>query len=259
MSDTISPIINYKTFGVGQTIDGSGFPDPKDKNNPMMDAKVTQGFNDPNTTAKGHLGYDLQPVDSKAHAIFDGVVAEIHSSNDQPNGIAVCLTHQIGSCEFHSCYSHLASVATGLKEGDTISRNDIVGTMGETGNVSGPHVHLSVFIGPVTTNPMGYCSTNDFRQPVETAPNPNAPDSLPQYATSLGCCFYDPYGVISSNGAVFRYSDYSRYDVNRDGVVNQLDITRVQRYYGEYDPICDVNGDGIVDINDLILVLNNFS
>ena len=259
MSDTSSPITNYKTFGVGKTIDSTGFPNPEDENNPMKDAYVTQGFNDQDTTAKGHLGYDLYPVDGNAHAIFDGVVADIHSNDDQANGIAVCLTHQIGSCEFHSCYSHLATVKAGLKKGDTVYRNDIVGAMGATGNVGGPHVHLSVFTGSATTNPMGYCDPNDFCQPVETAPNPNAPASIPQYATSNGCCFYDPYGVISSNGAVFRYSDYSIYDTNRDGVVDQLDITRVQRYYGVYDPICDVNGDGTVDINDLILVLNNFS
>ena len=53
--------------------------------------------------------------------------------------------------------------------------------------------------------------------------------------------------------------DYSVYDVNRDGVVNQLDLTRTQRYYGTDDAICDVDNNGTVDIADLILILNNYS
>ena len=52
---------------------------------------------------------------------------------------------------------------------------------------------------------------------------------------------------------------YNTYDVNRDGVVNQLDITRAQRNYGTDDAVCDVNGDGEVNIADLILILNNYT
>ena len=47
--------------------------------------------------------------------------------------------------------------------------------------------------------------------------------------------------------------------INRDGVVNQLDITRAQRHYGSDNEICDVNDDGEVDIEDLILIRNNYT
>ena len=53
--------------------------------------------------------------------------------------------------------------------------------------------------------------------------------------------------------------DYNVYDVNRDGTVNQLDITRAQRWYGTDNDICDVNNDGDVNIDDMILILNNYS
>ena len=58
---------------------------------------------------------------------------------------------------------------------------------------------------------------------------------------------------------------YSLYDVNQDGVVNQLDITRTQRAYGAsegdayWNPLADVNGDGTVDIADMILIVNHYS
>ena len=58
---------------------------------------------------------------------------------------------------------------------------------------------------------------------------------------------------------------YSTYDVNRDGTVDQLDITRAQRCYSKtaadegWNPLADVNSDGKVDIEDLILIMNNYS
>ena len=58
---------------------------------------------------------------------------------------------------------------------------------------------------------------------------------------------------------------YNTYDVNQDGVVNQLDITRAQRCYGDsegvahWNPRADVNGDKTVDIEDMILILNNYT
>ena len=53
--------------------------------------------------------------------------------------------------------------------------------------------------------------------------------------------------------------DYNTFDVNRDGQVCMLDITRAQRHFGTDDAICDVNDDGTVDIEDLILILNNYT
>ena len=55
--------------------------------------------------------------------------------------------------------------------------------------------------------------------------------------------------------------DDSRTDVNRDGVVNLVDLVMVASRYGERitgdpTPNPDVNRDGIVDINDLILITN---
>ena len=58
---------------------------------------------------------------------------------------------------------------------------------------------------------------------------------------------------------------FSPYDVNRDGNIDQLDLTTAQLYYAarvdeanwDEAKIADVNNDGRVDIEDLILILNN--
>ena len=58
--------------------------------------------------------------------------------------------------------------------------------------------------------------------------------------------------------------EFKLYDVNKDGIVDQLDITRAQRFYGLTEEAdgwyarADVNGDKVVDIEDLILIANNF-
>ena len=53
--------------------------------------------------------------------------------------------------------------------------------------------------------------------------------------------------------------NYSIYDVNQDGTVNQLDITRAQRFFGKADDLADVDDSGEVDVTDFVLILNNYS
>jgi len=52
---------------------------------------------------------------------------------------------------------------------------------------------------------------------------------------------------------------YNVCDVNHDGVVNLLDMTRAQRWYDTDNADADVNSSGDVDIIDLILILNNYN
>ena len=45
-------------------------------------------------------------------------------------------------------------------------------------------------------------------------------------------------------------------DVNADGVVNIQDLVLVANAFGKAEP--DVNGDGVVNIQDLVIVANAF-
>ena len=233
---------------------------PKDF--PMEDAIVTQGFNDKNTQRKGHLGYDLQTTDNLARAIFDGTIVKMAYSNS--NGNVVIIRHQIGTTVFYSGYAHLANFNANFHEGDRVSCNADIGTIGHTGSSAGDysHLHLCVFTdGQPTVDFMGYChySTASFQETAgKNANEYYYGNDETKFPNCGGLCFYDPYAVVSTNGAVFRHSGYSIYDVNHDGAVNQLDLTRAQRNYGRYDPLSDINGDGTVNISDLILIMNNY-
>ena len=72
----------------------------------------------------------------------------------------------------------------------------------------------------------------------------------------------ESYVVVSFEDAcVITTIRYSVYDVNEDGIVNQLDITRAQRLFGSenVENRADVDKDGDVDITDLILILNHYT
>ena len=58
---------------------------------------------------------------------------------------------------------------------------------------------------------------------------------------------------------------YSKFDVNRDGVIDLLDISAALDAFksepgdANWNPLCDVNGDGTIDTLDLALIRANFT
>ncbi len=64
-------------------------------------------------------------------------------------GNAVVIDHGAG---VFSSYNHLDSIA--VTEGQSVTIGDLIGFMGETGFVSGPHLHWEAIIGGVRTDPM---------------------------------------------------------------------------------------------------------
>ena len=67
------------------------------------------------------------------------------------------------------------------------------------------------------------------------------------------------HAVPDLDGDMFlRMKSKNPADVNRDGVVNILDLTLVVQAFGTDKPEADVNGDGLVNIRDLVFVANQF-
>ena len=70
-----------------------------------------------------------------------------------------------------------------------------------------------------------------------------------------------PVKYLNSDGIEYHLVNFklgSPYDVNGDGTVNILDLVLVSSRFGQADADADVNGDGVVNILDLTLIAGNF-
>ena len=76
-----------------------------------------------------------------------------------------------------------------------------------------------------------------------------------------------PCTIVNNIATTTFSSGYSTYDLNKDGVVDLHDISFALQYLmvkssdPEWDDayICDVHADGLIDIDDLILILANYT
>ena len=90
-------------------------------------------------------------------------------------------------------------------------------------------------------------------------------NSIPDGRYYIRAVVKDSRGAVTdvySEGAVI-ISQPTPYDLNRDGVVNIIDLVLVANRFGETivgqpDANPDLNGDGVVDILDLVLIAAHF-
>jgi murein DD-endopeptidase MepM/ murein hydrolase activator NlpD len=102
-----------------------------------------------------HMGIDFgAPKGSAVGAINDGIVRE--AENDPIYGNTVIVDHGAG---IFSLYMHLDSISA--KVGQTVKAGQVLGTVGETGYATGPHLHLSIKIDGVSVDPIKF--VNIFR------------------------------------------------------------------------------------------------
>jgi murein DD-endopeptidase MepM/ murein hydrolase activator NlpD len=75
-----------------------------------------------------------------------GLYRGIEDRSD-PYGISVAIRHDFGyeNQQLYTVYAHLGSVS--VMRGQRVAMGDVLGTVGETGETSGPHLHFEVRLG----------------------------------------------------------------------------------------------------------------
>lgn len=97
-----------------------------------------------------HLGDDLKAgIGTKVFAMNKGVVRL--SRTYRAYGKAVLIDHGLG---LQTIYLHLSKIY--VKEGATVARGQVIGLSGNTGYVTGPHLHLSVRLNGVSIDPVKF-------------------------------------------------------------------------------------------------------
>jgi len=117
-----------------------------------LDSKITSAFGKArvyNGSLKGyHSGTDFRaPIGTKIIAANDGRVALVKKRFY--SGGTILLDHGQG---IYTCYFHMS--AFNVKEGQIVKKSDVLGLSGESGRVTGPHLHFSARINAVQVDPL---------------------------------------------------------------------------------------------------------
>lgn len=97
-----------------------------------------------------HNGIDIAaPLGTEIKALSPGVVKFADWAGY--GGLRTEILHDDGSV---STYSHQNDIF--INVGDRIAVDDIIGTVGTTGNSTGPHLHLEVWYNTVEVDPSPY-------------------------------------------------------------------------------------------------------
>ncbi|MFJ6566651.1 peptidoglycan DD-metalloendopeptidase family protein [Streptomyces sp. NPDC091292] len=97
-----------------------------------------------------HTGLDFPaPTGTKIRAVDNGTVASVQSGG--PYGKHITVNHGGGLA---SLYAHMSAMAA--RAGQGIKRGARIGSVGATGNVTGPHLHLEARLNGKAVDPMLY-------------------------------------------------------------------------------------------------------
>ncbi|MGL4623642.1 MAG: murein hydrolase activator EnvC family protein [Culicoidibacterales bacterium] len=96
---------------------------------------------------KGHLGTDIAaPTGTPTYAITDGYVILVKDEASSGGfGNMIAITHVVNGVEMVSIYGHLSSIGVGV--GQRVSAGEYIGAVGNTGQSTGPHLHLELLYG----------------------------------------------------------------------------------------------------------------
>jgi murein DD-endopeptidase MepM/ murein hydrolase activator NlpD len=154
-------------------LDPSKLPGPGVLSWPLDEIFITQEFGaktGPHRTyASGHSGTDFRArTPLPTYAMADGVVKGIGDTD------LACLGASFGKWIFveynnglSSTHAHLSLIK--VTEGQSVRRGEIVGYTGGTGRVTGPHLHISLYVSSavrVDTVPSVSCPGRILKQPI---------------------------------------------------------------------------------------------
>lgn len=123
-----------------------------------------------NVPRSPHLGTDMRgAVGTPILAMADGTV--LFAEEQYYSGNAVWIDHGQGVL---SMYGHLSKFS--VKKGDTVKQGQKIGEVGATGRVTGPHLHLSLYIQGVAVDAVPFFRTD----PLEIIGGPTKEEPRPQ-------------------------------------------------------------------------------
>jgi murein DD-endopeptidase MepM/ murein hydrolase activator NlpD len=99
----------------------------------------------------GHLGIDIGNRTGTPIRAADAGYVVLAGVDTWGYGNQVLIDHGNG---YLTRYAHLHTIK--VRAGDSVSKNQVIGTMGSTGRSTGPHLHFEVIYNNTRRNPLGF-------------------------------------------------------------------------------------------------------
>ncbi|MEF8702229.1 MAG: peptidoglycan DD-metalloendopeptidase family protein [Candidatus Accumulibacter sp. UW26] len=122
---------------------------------PIKFAPVTSGFSDSRLHPilqvwRAHQGVDYAaPTGTPVLAVADGIVEAADHQNGYGNLLVV---RHAGS--YSTAYGHLDAFAAGIRPGARVRQGEVIGTVGQTGLATGPHLHYEFRVNDQSVDPL---------------------------------------------------------------------------------------------------------
>ncbi|HEY2022163.1 peptidoglycan DD-metalloendopeptidase family protein [Paraburkholderia sp.] len=122
---------------------------------PLKFTRVSSGFSlnrfDPVVHRwQGHDGVDLAaPPGTPVHATARGVIRFIGHQTGYGKVIVIQ-----NPAPYSTTFAHLSHFAKGLRRGSHVTRDQVIGYVGETGWATGPHLHYEVHVNDAPQDPL---------------------------------------------------------------------------------------------------------
>lgn len=152
---------------------------------------------------KGHEGLDYLPKDADKNvlAVESGVVQEDVDDAVQGKAYGIYVVIFVPTNRRLWTYAHLAQ--NFVKKGDKVLRGQPVGLMGNTGNVTAPHLHLGLRVTDANGTPIN--TSNGYKGFVDPAPVVSLLTGLEQAVLDRSNAA-KPWMPVNNTAALWRFA-----------------------------------------------------
>lgn len=154
LSGKTIPVYYFERDGEGQYFTPNGEAIRKSLlRTPIDGARITSGFGMRMHPVLGfskmHKGIDFgAPTGTPIFAAGSGTIVEMGRKGSYGNYVRI--RH---SGEYQTAYAHMSKFAKGFKKGAKVKQGDVIGYVGATGRVTGPHLHYEILMAGKQVNP----------------------------------------------------------------------------------------------------------
>lgn len=180
------------------------------------DDNITDGFGNRiapcSQCSSNHRGLDFgAPTGTPVGAIADGVVTAVQYVDDGGLGLHVVIEHEIDGQIVETVSAHLDHASITVEIGDAVKVGDRIGSVGNTGASTGPHLHLETIVDGMHRDPLAVLQKYaDGDDEVEITDRPSLPwlpagpatDETPETSSGDDAATATPAPANTDNDAV---------------------------------------------------------